>query len=145
MSDCPNGDRQASIWNMDGPDDEFTFGEARRLPSPDPQGWVDGSPTSGRGQSCAICGSDEVTWVHPLASDLVAYRQYGKGHTVPTFWALCDRCEGIYASGDADAAVELMRSSDVWSWVPDEDVTECIRKPLEVFCRADLGARRLDD
>ena len=77
-----------------------------------------------------------------MARDLLAYREYGKGHTLPTFWALCDRCEGFYASGDDDATVEVMRSS--WSWVADEDVAESIRKPLAVFRRADLGARRLD-
>ena len=117
---------------MDGPDEA------------DPEGWVAGAPTNGRGQSCAFCGR-EVAWVHPLASDLVAYREYGKGHTLPTFWALCDRCEGIYSSGDVDAAVEVMRSSDVWSWVSVEDVAECIRKPLEVIRRADLGARRVGE
>ncbi len=82
-------------------------------------------------------------WAHPLADDLVAYREYGKGHTLPTSWALCDRCETIYTSGDDDAAVEVMRSS-AWSWVADDDVAECIRQPLAVFRRADLGARRFD-
>jgi len=82
-------------------------------------------------------------WAHSLAADLVAYRQYGKGHTLPTFWTLCDRCEGIYASGDDDAAVEVMRTS-AWSWVADEDVAECVRQPLTVFRRADLGPDRLD-
>jgi hypothetical protein len=104
---------------------------------------VDAAPTYGRGQSCAFCGFETVAWVHPLAVDLVAYREYGKGHTLPTFWALCDRCEEIHASGNADAAVDVMRSSDGWSWVADEDVAECIRQPLEVFRRADLGARPL--
>lgn len=106
--------------------------------------WVDGVPTTGRGQSCAFCGGPHVAWVHPLASDLVAYQEYGKGHTLPTFWALCERCEGVYASGSSEAAVEVMRSSDGWSGVATEDVDECIRQPLEVFRRADLGARRLD-
>ena len=98
---------------------------------------------NGIGQSCAFCGARDVVWVHPLAEDLVAYREYGKGHTLPTSWALCDRCERIYSSGDDDAAVEVMRSS-VWSWVADDDVAECIRKPLAVFRRADLGPRRFD-
>lgn len=114
-------------------------------PEEDAAGRVDGAPSRGRGESCAICGTHDVAWVHPLASDLVTYRQYGKGHTLPTFWALCDRCEEIYASGETAAAVDVMRSSDAWSWVADDDVAECIRKPLEVFRRADLGARRLDD
>lgn len=117
---------------MEGPDED----------APD---WVDGAPTSGRGQSCAFYGTQDVVWVHPLASDLVAYRQYGKGYTLPTFWALCDRCEVTYTSGDiTDAAVEVMRSSDGWSRVADNDVAECIRQPLEVFRRADLGVWRLE-
>jgi len=127
---------------MESPDEPRTFSTARLGPSPDPPGWVDGAPTSGIGQSCAFCGTRDVAWVHPLARDLLAYREYGKGHTLPTFWALCDRCERVYASGDDDAAVEVMRSYR--SWVTDEDVAECIRKPLAVFRRADLGSRRLD-
>ena len=98
---------------------------------------------SGIGQSCAFCGGRDVVWAHPLADDLVTYREYGKGHTLPTSWALCDRCETIYTSGDDDAAVEVMQSS-VWSWVGDDDVAECIRQPLAVFRRADLGARPFD-
>jgi hypothetical protein len=98
---------------------------------------------SGIGQSCAFCGDRGVVWEHPLAEDLVSYREYGKGHTLPASWALCDRCETLYSSGDDDAAVEVMRSS-AWSWVGDQDVAECIRQPLAVFRRADLGARRFD-
>lgn len=129
---------------MDVPEDGFESGCRRDDPSSrDQPGWVDGAPTSRRGQSCAFCGSSDVVWVHPLAGDLVRYRQYGKGHTLPSFWALCDRCELVYASGDAEAAVEVMRSSDGWPSVTAEDVAECIRKPLAVFRRADKGARRL--
>lgn len=124
-------------------DDARTFDFMRPVPPSDPAGWVDGAPSSGTGQSCAFCGTREVAWVHPLASGLVTYRVYGKGHTLPSFWVLCDRCEGIYATEDEDAAVEMMRSSD-WSWVAEEDVAECVQKPLEVFRRADRGARRLD-
>jgi hypothetical protein len=101
------------------------------------------STQSGIGQSCAFCGSHGVVWVHPLAEDLVGYREYGKGHTLPSFWALCERCEGVYRTGDVDAAVEVMRSS-AWSGVEDDDVAECIRKPLAVLRRADLGPRRFD-
>jgi hypothetical protein len=54
---------------------------------------------------------------------------------------LCDRCERVYTSHDDDAAVEVMRSHR--SWVADENVAECIRQPLVVFRRADLGSRRL--
>ena len=101
------------------------------------------STQSGIGQSCAFCGSHGVVWLHPLAEDLVGYREYGKGHTLPSFWALCERCEGVYRSGDDDAAVEVMRSS-ARSGVGDDDVAECIRKPLAVLRRADLGPRQFD-
>lgn len=113
------------------------------MDSSDADSWVDAAPTSGRDQSCAFCATQDVAWVHPLARDLVAYCVYGKGHTLPTFWVLCDRCEQMYAAGDVDAAVQVMRSSDGWSWVADEEVAECIRQPLEVFRRSDLGARPL--
>ncbi len=114
----------------------------RPVPSPDPPGWLDGAPTSGIGQSCAFCGTRDVAWIHRLSPELVGYRVYGKGHTLPTFWTLCDGCEQLYESGDDEAAVQVMRSS--WLPVADEDVTECIRQPLAVFRRADLGSRRLD-
>lgn len=82
-------------------------------------------------------------WVHPLARARLTYRQFGKEYTLPTFWSLCDGCEEIYASGDDDGAVEVMRSS-TWSWVKEEDVGESIRKPLAVLRQADLGARRFE-
>jgi hypothetical protein len=100
-------------------------------------------PTTGTGQSCALCGSPEVVWIHPLDRDLLTYQVIGKGQTLPTFWTLCGRCEEIYQSGDDDGAVAVMHAS-TWSWVADNEVTECIGKPLAAFRRADLGARRLD-
>ena len=129
---------------MDVPEEPRAFARSRAGRSPDPPGWVDGAPTSGLGQSCAFCGTRDVAWVHPLARDRVTYRERGKASTLPTFWALCDRCEGVYASGDDEAAVALMRSSDNRSSVSDADVAEEIRRPLAAFRRADRGARRLD-
>ena len=105
---------------MDSPDEPRTFSGSVPGPSPDPPGWVDGAPTSGIGQSCAFCGTRDVVWVHRLARDRLAFRKFGKPHTLPTFWALCDRCEWVYASGDDDAAVKVMRG-DQWP-VSDEDV-----------------------
>jgi hypothetical protein len=127
---------------MGSSDEPRTFSRSRPGSSPDPPGWVDGAPMSGIGQSCVFCGTRDVAWVHPLARDRLAHREYGKGHTLPTFWALCDRCEEVYASGDDDAAVEVVRSN--WSCVEDDDITERIRKPLAVFRGADLGSRRFD-
>ena len=118
---------------MDSPDRPRSFTRTRLgSPSPDPPDWVNGSPTSAIGQSCAFCGTDDVAWVHPLARDLLSYREFGKEHTLPTFWSLCERCEEIYASGDDDAAVEVMRSSS-WAWVEADAVAESIRQPLAVF------------
>jgi hypothetical protein len=80
-----------------------------------------------------------------LDTRLTKYDEYGKGHTLPTFWALCDPCESIYQSGDDGAAIGAMHSSGAWSWVADEDVTECIGKPFAVFRRADKGGRPLNE
>src|SRR4051794_37621684 len=76
---------------------------------------------TGIGQSCAFCGSPDVVWSHPLAEDPVAYREYGKGHKLPSSWALCERCEEIYSNADDDAAVRGMRSS-AWAWVGESDI-----------------------
>jgi hypothetical protein len=95
------------------------------------------------GQGCALCGSRDVTWHHPLDPHLASYRQHGKGCTLPAAWALCDSCEHLYLTGDDDAAVEVMRSS-AWSWVEEPDVADALRTPLAVFRRADLGPLRLD-
>jgi hypothetical protein len=111
------------------------------VPPKDPPGWVDGAPTSGERQHCALCRSPSVTWVHPLNPDLVTYREYGKGHTLPTYWCLCGRCEDLYQAGAEAELVAIMQ--DAWQEVA-EHVDECIRKPLAVFRRADRGARELE-
>jgi hypothetical protein len=114
-------------------------------PPEHPPGWVDGAPTSGRGQSCVFCGDSKVAWVHPLTSRLVWYQAYGKGHTLPTFWTLCERCEAVYRAGDDGVAVELMKVHMEGFWETEEDVEETIRKPIAVFRRADHGGRRVVD
>lgn len=110
----------------------------------DPElGWL---PTTGRGQSCALCGDDAVVWLHPLATGKVRYREYGKEHMLPTFWTLCARCESLYAAGADAELVELMqRVDDEAESRPESYVEEVYRQPLAVFRRADLGARRLPD
>jgi hypothetical protein len=115
-------------------------GNTRRVDYP---GWVDGAPTSSAEQTCAFCGGSPIDWVHPLAPGLVEYRVYGKGHTLPSFWGLCDSCEQTYRSGDDVPVIDLIRSAGAWAWVADDDVAECIGQPLAVFRRADRGARRL--
>lgn len=107
----------------------------------DPQlGWL---PTTARDQSCSLCGDESVVWLHPLASDKVQYREYGKGHTLPTFWTLCERCESFYTAGADDKLVDLMqRAAEGTTSQPRTYVDEVYRRPLAVFRRADLGPRR---
>jgi hypothetical protein len=91
-----------------------------------------------------VCAAQRPTWIHPLDPELVTYRVYGKGHTLPSFWTLCSRCEGRYCAGDFEALVTLtVDESPEWSWEAREDIDECVRQPLRVFQRADLGARHL--
>ena len=78
--------------------------------------------------------------MHPLDAAQVTYREYDKGHTLPTFWCLCSRCEDLYRAGADPELVEIMK--DAWQ-ESVEHVDECIRKPLAVFRRADRGARAL--
>ncbi|MBE7194351.1 MAG: hypothetical protein INR66_17945 [Gordonia polyisoprenivorans] len=108
------------------------------LPRSFPADWVDGAPTSGKDQSCVFCGGAYVDWVHPLDEDKISYRAWGKGHTLPTYWMLCERCEQTYQAGDDDAAITVMKR--YWLW---NDVNEDLRKPLHTFRRADKGARPL--
>lgn len=136
--------RRASIVAVDAHEEPTVLAVSRLgEPAPDPPDWVDGAPTTGRDQSCAFCDDPEVGWVHPLDPDLVRYEEHGREHTLPTFWALCDRCEAIHRDGDVDRAVAVMRAT-AWSWVEDDDVEESLRRPLEVFRRADRGGRRVD-
>jgi hypothetical protein len=81
---------------------------------PEPQGWIDGAPTSAFDHSCAMCGAAIVEWVHPLAAEHVRFVRYGKDATWASYCTLCDPCERIYASGDDEAVVELMKASDRW-------------------------------
>jgi hypothetical protein len=105
-----------------------------------PEGYL---PTGSAGQSCAFCWSTEVPWIHPLDTELVSYRQFGKGHTLPHFWTLCDPCELLYRSGDDGAIVDVILGSERWRGTPPLDVDEEVRQPLAVFRRADRGARPL--
>jgi len=83
--------------------------------------------------------------VHPLAAEHVRFARYGKGATWASYCTLCDPCEHIYASGDDEAVVELMKASDRWLWETEQDVDELIRNPLAALRRADKGPRRLTD
>ena len=84
-----------------------------------------------------------MRWVHPLDRNLIAYQEYGKGHTLPTFWTTCAGCEASLAAGDDAVLIDRMKQSrgfqpsgDDWS---PEDVQEQLMKPLTVFRRSDRG------
>jgi hypothetical protein len=106
-------------------------------------------PTSGKDQSCALCGSSEVSWVHPLDRHKIAYREHGKGHTLPTFWITCQNCEQLFEAGRDEDLIERMKLSgrfrpEIERWSAT-DVDEVLRKPLAVFRGADLGRVALHD
>lgn len=123
---------------------EFGYQDRDHPGVPDfPPDWVDGVPTTSWGQICAICCAADGAWVHPLDPGLVRYRAYTKGHTLPGFWALCERCESLYQAGQDEPLVEIMKSAPGWLWDSPTDIDECLRKPLAVFRRADKGARPL--
>jgi hypothetical protein len=111
-----------------------------RRPGPD-----DDLPRTGRDQSCAFCSSTSVEWVHPLDPERACYRAYGKGHTLPRFWALCGDCERTYVSGEEEGLIRHVKTSDAWSGTTPQDEAELIRKPLAVFRAADQGPRRLSE
>jgi len=109
-------------------------------PEPDPPGWVDGAPTDPTGHSCAMCGTRGVAWVHPLAGGKQQFQRLGKRYTLPSCWALCDRCEGLYQGGDDEALLELMGAGQDRSSHDEE-----VRTTLAAFRVADRGARRFAD
>jgi hypothetical protein len=129
---------------MAGPGDDEVF-HGRQGGDPEyPLGWLDGLPTSGRDQSCAICGNQAVAWVHRLDPDDARFRLWGKGHTLPTFWTLCRSCEDRHDAADHAGLAEVMRASPSWS-DPDGDDDERIQGALGAFVRADRGRRALTD
>jgi len=104
---------------------------------------ADDLPRNSVDQSCPFCGSTKVTWLHPLDRALVTFTVFGKGHTLPHFWTLCDRCEQLYRAGDDEAILRLAVAEGSWAERTLIDVDEQVRRPFEVFRRADLGARPL--
>ncbi|MEO9236745.1 MAG: hypothetical protein ABI418_01510, partial [Jatrophihabitantaceae bacterium] len=100
------------------------FEDVAERPGVDP-GWLASIPNSGVNQLCAFCRSGAVRWVHALDPALVRYRVYGKGHTLPTFWTVCGRCEALYRSGDENGLIEIMRANAEWErWTTPSDVAE---------------------
>jgi hypothetical protein len=113
--------------------------EGSQQPDP-PSG--DGLPEALPDQRCAFCGGADVAWLHPLSTDRVQFRRFGKNTTPQSFWALCESCEQLYQGGEDDQLIALMRSAGqcVWQGTVVEDV---LRKPVDVFREADLGRRAI--
>jgi hypothetical protein len=105
--------------------------------------WEEELPTSSVDQTCAFCGSTDVPWLHPLDMELVTFRKFGKGHTLPHFWTLCDRCEQLYRAGDEEAILRVAVEEGGWPGGTPIDFDEEVRQPFDVFRRADAGARPL--
>jgi hypothetical protein len=103
----------------------------------------DASPGQGSGQTCAFCGGRQVVWVHPLATDRVLFRRFGKDEAVSSFWGMCEPCEQLYQSGQDDELIALMKSAGAWVWQGTE-VDDVLRKPVDVFREADLGRRPIN-
>jgi hypothetical protein len=93
-------------------------------------------------QRCAFCGGADVMWIHPLATDRVQFRRFGKNDTLQSFWALCQSCEQLYQRGEDDRLIALMRSAGHCVW-QGTDVEDVLRKPVDVFREADLGRRAI--
>jgi hypothetical protein len=93
-------------------------------------------------QTCAFCGGADVVWVHPLATDRVQFRKFGKDDSLQSFWTLCQSCEQLYQDGQDDQLIALMKSAGEWVW-QGTDVEDVLRKPVDVFREADLGRRAI--
>jgi hypothetical protein len=109
----------------------------------EPDGWVDGAPTSGEFEHCAMCGDKPVAGVHPLAADARQYLLDGKGQTLPHYWMLCEWCESVSADGDDEALLRIMRPHQAFHIDDDDDPIGYLRPTLAAYRRADRGARRL--
>lgn len=96
-----------------------------------------GLPTTNRDQSCAFCGGSRPRFAHRLDPRRVQFRVYGKGRTLPTFWAVCDDCENLASRRNDD---ELLRRM---LYAEDDALQQ--QASLAAFHAADLGAARLRD
>jgi hypothetical protein len=99
------------------------------------------------------CSRRPSIWLHPRDRDKNRYRKYGKGHTLSSWWSLCQACEDAYQSGDDERAfARMMLYDSQWNigWHIAQrtgttfDLDESVGKALRVFRNADLGAKRLN-
>lgn len=97
-----------------------------------PQPWA---PEHNQDQSCAFCGVSRPVFVHRLDPAHFEFRAFGKGHTLPTFWTACTRCEALVSSGDDDALLQLMTFEE------EDDLLR--QSALAAFRASDLGGEPL--
>lgn len=111
---------------------------------------VDSSGDVWRFSECAFCGQRAAKWVHDLDRTKTDFRKFGKSHTLPDWWGLCQLCEDAYRSGDEDRSVARMMLRDsewnIYRHMAERaginfDLEENVRKPLRAFRAADLGRR----
>ena len=97
-----------------------------------PRPWA---PEHNQDQSCAFCGVSRPIFVHRLDPAHVRFLVYGKGCTLPTFWAACARCETLVSSEDDPALLGLMTYED------RDDLSR--HAALSAFRASDLGSEPL--
>jgi hypothetical protein len=113
--------------------DEYAFGTHVRDPAEDDKPWV---PEHNQDQSCAFCEASRPVFAHRLDPDHTQFRVHGKGRTLPTFWAVCARCETLVAARDDSELLALM------TWDDDDRSREAT---LAAFRASDLGSERLGE
>ncbi len=88
-------------------------------------------------QNCAFCG---VVWMHPLATDRVQFRRFGKAQPLASSWTLCDSCERLYQDCDDDRLIQMLKFACDWLWL-GTDVQDMLSKPIDAIREADPGRR----
>lgn len=114
-----DGDLQEAIWNDLG---EPPFDE-------------DDLPTTSEDQDCAFCGTTP-SWVHPLDAEKSSFSHNGQRYLMPTFWTICDRCEGLYVASDDAQLAAVNRQYE-------RESLEASVAAVAAFRAADLGRREL--
>lgn len=98
----------------------------------------DGLPITNEDQSCVFCDDPKPMWVHPLDENLTGFRSAGTSWTLPTFWTICERCEGLVAEGRDRDLAQLFFDHEA-------DSMDEACQVVETFRAADLGAHPLVD
>jgi hypothetical protein len=111
---------------------EYAFGTQVRDTAGDDRPWA---PAHNQDQLCEFCGVSRPVFVHRLDPAHVEFRIYGKGYTLPAFWAACVRCNALISDGDDARLLELM------THVEADDLFR--QAMLAAFRASDLGSEPL--